>query len=216
MIESVWGGVASAVAIVALGMVALASLAHLQRRRRRMPTRIGAIRVEAFAVQCVEDVVVERVWRIPLLLSNQGRRPALVPPLAARSEIRTERRTFVASTSLDCNLAELNPGSELIGWVDCVLPADKVPQRLTLTMIGADCRRTSLVQRLTVDSGEGRDLLARAGNRLAYLTPEAWPRTALAAMRTALLRIGIARMNARTPAAEPRIAVAASGPRRRG
>lgn len=93
--------------------------------------------VEAFAVQCVKDIVVERFWRVPLLLSNQGRRP-LVPPLAARSEIRTEKRTFVANTSLGSNLVELNPGSELIGWVDCVLPADEVPHRPKLTMIGAD------------------------------------------------------------------------------
>lgn len=129
--------VTTAVLVLAiLALVVLVFWVRRRRHRRRLPSKIAGIRIEVLPVRCTDDLIVERMWRIPLVMTNATNHPASVPPLAARREIRTRRKTFVASTSVESDVSELNPGSELIGWVEVLLPAAELPRRVTIPVLG--------------------------------------------------------------------------------
>jgi hypothetical protein len=138
MSQAAWVAVGLFAAVAILAFMAL--MAWIGTRRRPLPARIDGVRIEVLPARCVEDFILEREWRIPLIMRNVTKGPAAVPPLAARSVIRTARKAFAASTSLEVDAVELNPGSELIGWVDVRMPAEEVPRRITLSVLGSERR----------------------------------------------------------------------------
>lgn len=110
--------------------------AAMRRRRRRLPATIKRVRIEALDAVCVEDDIVEQVWRIAILMKNIGRKPAPVPPFAARATVRAASREYVGAVSLEQDVIELNPGAQLVAWVDVELPAGAAPQRVKLPTTG--------------------------------------------------------------------------------
>jgi hypothetical protein len=63
--------------IVVVGLVLLVVTLVVRRRRRfrRLPMTISGVRIECQGAVLGEDLVVERNWRITLLMTNVTRKP---------------------------------------------------------------------------------------------------------------------------------------------
>lgn len=112
----------------ALLVLAVALLVRRHRRFRRMPTTIDGVRIEHQGAVVDEDLVVERNWRITLLMHNVTRNPAPVPALSSRAVVTAERNRYAGTVYLESDVHELNPGDALVVWVLVRLGGDEEPR----------------------------------------------------------------------------------------
>ena len=82
------------IVIAALLVLAVTLLVRRRRRFRRMPTTIDGVRIETQGAVVDEDLVIERNWRITLLMNNVTRKPAPVPALSSRAVVTAGRLFF--------------------------------------------------------------------------------------------------------------------------
>lgn len=140
----------------------------VRRHRRRLPATIGHVRIEALDPVCVDGGVFEQVWRIAILMKNIGRKPAPVPPLAARATVRSGSGEYAAAVWLERDVVELNPGAELVAWVEVELPAGTTPERVRLATVTSSKRPLALVSRMRTTAAGGK-LTAPTSRRLPRL-----------------------------------------------
>lgn len=112
----------------ALLVLAVALLVRRRRRFRRMPTTIDGVRIEPQGAVIDEDLVIERNWRITLLMTNVTRRPAPVPALSSRAVVAAGRKQYAGTVYLEREVRELNPDDALVVWVIVTLSGDEQPR----------------------------------------------------------------------------------------
>ena len=61
--------------------------------------------------------MIERNWRITLLMTNGTRKPAAVPVLSSRAVVIAGRKQYAGTVYLEREARELNPGDALVVWV---------------------------------------------------------------------------------------------------
>lgn len=116
----------------ALLVLAVTLLVRRRRRFRRMPTTIDGVRIEPQGAVIDEDLVIEKNWRITLLLHNVTRKPATVPALSSRAVVTAGRKHYAATVYLEREVRELNPGDALVVWVLVRLSGDEEPRFVEL------------------------------------------------------------------------------------
>lgn len=120
------------IVITALLVLAVTLLMRRRRRLRRMPTTIDGVRIETQGAVVDEDLVIERNWRITLLMINVTRRPAPVPVLNSRAVVTAGRKHYAGTVYLEREVRELNPGNALVVWVLVRLSGDEEPRFVEL------------------------------------------------------------------------------------
>jgi hypothetical protein len=116
----------------ALLVLAVTLLVRRRRRYRRMPTTIDGVRIEPQGAVVDEDLVIERNWRITLLMHNVTRKPAPVPVLSSRAVVAAGRKQHAGTVYLEREVRELNPGDALVVWVVVRLNGDEQPRFVEL------------------------------------------------------------------------------------
>jgi hypothetical protein len=81
-----------------------------------------------------EDLVIERNWRITLLMTNVTRKPTTIPVLGSRAVVTAGRKQFAGTVFLEREARELNPGDGLIAWVLVRLDSGGVPRRVEVEL----------------------------------------------------------------------------------
>jgi len=118
--------------IVVVGLVVLILTLVVRRRRnfRRLPATIKGVRIECQGAVLDEDFVIERNWRITLLMTNVTRKPAAVPVLGSRAVVTAGRRLYAGTVYLEREARELNPADAIVAWVLVRLDSGGVPRRV--------------------------------------------------------------------------------------
>ncbi|WP_137845827.1 hypothetical protein [Microbacterium sp. 2FI] len=132
------------VVVLALAWVSLAAWRARRRRVRKLPATLGGVRIELAGVHVDEDLIVEQNWRITLLVTNRGRKPAMVPALSSRATVRAGKREFAGRVYLEREATELNPDEVLVAWVSLQVPGGRVPCRVALEVGGGYARPLQL------------------------------------------------------------------------
>lgn len=114
------------------------------KRRARRAFTLNHFRVELHDARVVDDRIVDAVWRAPISMTNESRRPRGLPVLAERATVRAGRRVYLATVYLDADVAELNPGDSAIAWVEFILPDDARPRSIELVRLRAEQRSVKL------------------------------------------------------------------------
>lgn len=117
-----------AIVTTALLVAAVPFLVRRRRHIRRMPTTIDGVRIEPQGAVVDEDLVIERNWRITLLMRNVSRKPAPVPVLSSRAVVAAGRKQYAGTVYLEREVRELNPGDALVVWVLVRLGGDEEPR----------------------------------------------------------------------------------------
>jgi hypothetical protein len=127
--------------IVVVGLVLLVVTLVVRRRRRfrRLPMTINGVRIECRGAVLDEDLVVERNWRIILLMTNVTRKPASVPVLGSRAVVKAGRKQYAGTVYLEREARELNPSDAIVAWVLVRLGGGRVPR-------GVEVELTSLMR----------------------------------------------------------------------
>jgi hypothetical protein len=122
--------------IVVVGLVVLILTLLVRRRRnfRRLPATIKGVRIECQGAVLDDDLVIERNWRITLLMTNVTRRPAAVPMLGSRAVVTSGRKQYAGAVYLEREARELNPGDGLVAWVLVRLDSGGVPRRVEVEL----------------------------------------------------------------------------------
>jgi len=117
--------------IVVVGLVVLILTLLVRRRRsfRRLPATIKGVRIECQGAVVDDDLVIERNWRITLLMTNVTRRPAAVPTLGSRAVVTAGRIHYAGTVYLEREARELNPGDVIVAWILVRLNSEGVPRR---------------------------------------------------------------------------------------
>jgi hypothetical protein len=120
------------VASAALLVLVVTLLVRRGRRFRRMPATIDGVRIDTQGAVVDEDLVIERDWRIALLMNNVTRKPAPVPVLGSRAVVTAGRKQYAGTVYLEREVRELNPGDALVVWVLARLSGDEEPRYVEL------------------------------------------------------------------------------------
>jgi hypothetical protein len=121
-----------AIVTTALLMLAVTLVVRRRQRFRRMPTTIDGVRIETQGAVVDEDLVIERNWRITLLMHNVTSKPAPVPVLSSRAVVTAGRKQYAATVYLERQVRELNPDDALVVWVLVRLSGDEEPRFVEL------------------------------------------------------------------------------------
>lgn len=118
--------------IVVVGLVLLILTLVVRRRRnfQRLPATIKGVRIECQGAVLDDDLVIERNWRITLLMTNVTRRPAAVPMLGSRAVVTAGRKHYAGTVYLEREARELNPGDVIVAWILVRLDSGGVPRRV--------------------------------------------------------------------------------------
>ena len=136
---------AAAVVGYLLVTVAAAWLARWLYKPRSSHTRDG-VRIEAHGTHMVDDLILERLWRTTISVTNVSRGPRPVPLFASRATVRAGRKVYLAGVFVERDLCELNPDEVVVVQVDCLLAAGVAPQTLELIELrpAVDSKRLQL------------------------------------------------------------------------
>jgi hypothetical protein len=118
------------VVLVGLAVLAVVLVVRRRRRFRRLPATIDGVRITCEGAVVDEDLVIERNWRVTLLLTNVTRRPVRVPVLSSRGEVAAGRKKYAGTVYFEREVSELNPGDAVVVWVLVRLAAGEVPRRV--------------------------------------------------------------------------------------
>lgn len=117
-----------------LAVVIFAMLVGHRRRFRPLPATINGVRIECQGTVLDEDLVIERNWRVTLLLTNVTRKPVSAPELGSRAVVTSGRKQYAAKVYLEREARELNPGDGLVAWVLIRLDSGIVPRRVEVEL----------------------------------------------------------------------------------
>lgn len=123
-----------AIVVGGLAVVIVALRVRRRRRVRRLPATINGVRIECQGAVLDEDLVVERNWRVTLLMTNGTRKPVSAPALGSRAVVTSGRKQYAATVYLEREASELNPGDGLVAWVLVRLDSGGVPRRVELEL----------------------------------------------------------------------------------
>lgn len=112
----------------------VAAIVWWKRRPRRTVT-IHHVRVELHDAHIIEDRVVDAVWRAAISMTNNTRRPRVLPVFGARATVTAKSRVYLAEVFLENESKEANPGDVALAWVEFVLPEKAAARHVELTRL---------------------------------------------------------------------------------
>jgi hypothetical protein len=112
----------------------------VEKRRPRRTVTIDHVRVELHDAHIIEDRVADAVWRVAISMTNNTRRPRVLPVFAARATVTAKSRVYLAEVFLENESKEVNPGDVALAWVDFVLPENAAVRHIDLTRLRCEAQ----------------------------------------------------------------------------
>lgn len=155
--------VVGAVAFIAFVLLALIMRAGWRRMRDgHVPGRVHGFRCDFEGARLEADNIIRRVWVVPVVFTNELRRPAQLPEMHAIATVATNRRTrllrrtyvhngvFQWETTEPPNGVTFNPSASIAARITVELPVDELPVRAGFATLVNNSRGRSYTGKISV------------------------------------------------------------------
>ncbi|MGA1826883.1 hypothetical protein [Microbacterium sp.] len=112
------------------------------------PPPMNELEEPCWAVQAVRDLEAAGRPRGPRLIREHRAEAGAGPALGCQGNGSVGSGEYAAAVWLERNAVELNPGAELVAWVEVELPAGTIPERVRLPTVTSSERPLALVSRM--------------------------------------------------------------------